>query len=139
MSTITSFLTFNGNCLEAMTFYKDCLGGSLTFQTVGDSPLSEEMTQKMKDCILYCKLQNGSLLLTGSDMVSEYGLIKGNAISISLNSDSEIEIRNNFKKLSAGGVITEPLKYNDSDVLLGGLIDKYGNSWLLNYHKQNND
>jgi PhnB protein len=135
MSTINSLLIFNGNCREAMTFYKKCLGGTLTFQTVGESSLSEPMSKKMKDCILSCTLQNGSLLLMGSDMVPEEGLIKGNAVSLTLTCGSEIEIRNNYKKLSAGGLAREPLKYNYHGVLFGGLIDKYGNTWLLNYHK----
>jgi PhnB protein len=40
MTQINSYLTFNGNCQEAMIFYQKCLGGELTFQTVGESPLS---------------------------------------------------------------------------------------------------
>ncbi len=43
MSTINSYLRFNGNCSEAMTFYKDCLGGELTMQKVGESPMAGNM------------------------------------------------------------------------------------------------
>jgi len=50
--TINGYLTFNGNCREAMNFYKKCLGGELTFQTIGDSPLSEKMNSKMQNAIL---------------------------------------------------------------------------------------
>ena len=51
MTTIITYLTFNGNCREAMTFYKECLGGELHFQTVGVSPHSSKMPKKMKDVI----------------------------------------------------------------------------------------
>jgi PhnB protein len=135
MSTITSYLTFNGNCREAMTFYKNCLGGELTFQTIGESPLSKKMPEKMKECILHSTLTNGSLLLMGSDMVSENGLIKGNAVSLTLNCDSEKEIKNWYKKLSAGGQATHPLEDSFWGALFGGLTDRYGNHWLLNYNK----
>jgi PhnB protein len=135
MSTINSYLTFNGNCREAMTFYKKCLGGDLTFQTVGESPLSEKMPKKMKDYILHSTLTNGSLLLMGSDMVSENGLIKGNAVSLTLNCSSGKEIRSCYKKLSAGGKATHPLENSFWGVLFGGLTDKYGNHWLLNCTK----
>ena len=47
MSTINAYLTFNGNCREAMTFYQKYLGGKLSFQTIGESPLSKEMTASM--------------------------------------------------------------------------------------------
>ncbi len=49
MIKLHSYLTFNGNCREAMTFYSDCLEGELTFQTIGESPLSNNMPQKMKN------------------------------------------------------------------------------------------
>jgi PhnB protein len=89
MAQINSYLTFNGNCREAMTFYKECLGGELMLQTVGGSPLAEQMPPKMKDCILHATLTNGNLILMGSDMVSHTGLIKGNAVSLSLMCISE--------------------------------------------------
>lgn len=135
MKSVNPYLTFNGNCREAMMFYKKCLGGKLVFQTVGESPLSEKMPEKMKDCILHAALTTGSLLLMGSDMVSENGLIKGNAVSLTLNCSNEKEARSFYKKLSAGGVATHPLEDTFWGALFGGLTDKYGNHWLLNYKK----
>src|SRR5436309_2765118 len=110
MSIISSYLTFNGNCREAMTFYKKCLGGRLFFQTIGESPLSEKMPKKMKKCILHSTLANGSLLLMGSDMVNEKGLLKGNSVSLILTCKSEKEIREYYKNLSKGGEQTHPLE-----------------------------
>ena len=132
MSTINSYLTFNGNCREAMVFYQQCLGGELFFQTVGESPLSEKMPKKMKDLILQSTLISGSLLLMGSDMTSETGLIRGNAVAMILNSGNEKEIKNCYKKLSAGGQVTHPLQKNFWGAIFGSLTDKFGNNWLLN-------
>ena len=39
MTTINAYLTFNGDCREAMTFYKECLGGELTLETAKGSPM----------------------------------------------------------------------------------------------------
>ena len=100
MAQINSYLTFNGNCREAMTFYENCLGGELYLQTIGESPLAEQMPQRMKDCILHATLTNGNLILMGSDMVSETGFIRGNAVSLMLNCSSEAEIRHFYEKLS---------------------------------------
>ena len=36
MTQINAYLTFNGNCREAMQFYTDCLGGELYLQTIGE-------------------------------------------------------------------------------------------------------
>lgn len=132
---INTYLTFSGNCREAMTFYQSCLGGELVFQTIGESPLSAQMPEQMKACILHATLTKDSLLLMGSDMVTSAGLIFGNAVSLSLNCTSEEEIRNCYNKLSAGGKATHPIENSFWGALFGGLTDKYGNHWLLNYNK----
>jgi PhnB protein len=139
MMQIHSYLTFNGNCREAMTFYQECLGGKLTFQTVGASPLSKKMPKKMKDCILHATLTNEALLLQGSDMVPHNGLIKGNTVSLSLNCSSEEQIKMLYAKLSSEGKAEHPLENTFWGALFGDLTDKYGNHWILNYNKNSNN
>ena len=116
-----------------MTFYKDCIGGALVLQTVGESPLSEKMPEQMKDCILHATLTNGGVVIMASDMVAEKGLIKGNAVSLMLDCDSEEEIKATYNKLANGGQATHPLENSFWGALFGDLTDKYGNQWLLHY------
>jgi PhnB protein len=116
-----------------MTFYKECLGGQLTFQTVGESPLSGKMPKKMKNCILHSILTKGDLVLMGSDMVVDSGLLNGNSVSIALICSNESEIRIYYEKLSEGGQATHPLERTFWGALFGGFTDKYGKHWLLNY------
>jgi PhnB protein len=135
MTHINSYLTFNGNCREAMTFYKDCLGGELFVQTVGESPLSDKMPPQMKECVLHATLTKGALILMGSDMVDENGLLKGNSVSLMLNCSSEEEIKTCFEKLSSGGKKDHPLEDSFWGALFGDLTDKFGNHWLLHFDK----
>ncbi len=138
MTQINSYLTFNGNCREAMRFYKDCLGGELNLQTIGESPMADKMPAQMKECILHATLIKDGLVLMGSDMVSDQGMIKGNAVSMALICSSEEEIKNFYQKLSDGGIASHPLENTFWGALFGDLIDKYGNHWLLNYEKVKN-
>ncbi len=135
MKGINSYLTFNGNCREAMQFYKECLGGELHFQTIGESPLSEKMPQHMKDSILHSTLSKKSFVLMGSDMVSNTGLTKGNAVSLMLDCSNEKEIRSCYQKLSLGGIQHHPLETSFWGALFGDLTDKFGNHWLLHFDK----
>lgn len=135
MAQIISHLTFNGNCREAMTFYKKCFGGTLTFQTVGESPVSAKIPKRMKGCILQAILKKGGLALTGSDMVGEEGLLKGNSVSLSLTCSSEDEINNYYAKLSKGGSTDHPLEDTFWGARSGELTDKFGNHWLLSFDK----
>ena len=135
MTQINAYLTFNGNCREAMTFYKDCLGGELVLQTIGESPMAEKMPAKMKGFILHSSLTRGPLVVMATDCVPEQGLTKGNSVSLCLNCSSEEEIKTFYAKLAEGGKATHPLENTFWGALFGDLTDKYGNQWLLNYQQ----
>ena len=135
MTQINSYLTFGGNCREAMTFYKNCLGGELTLQTIGESPFADQMPPQMQQGILHATLTKGALVLLASDMVAEEGLTRGNAVSLMLNCSSEDEIKAFYNSLSAGGQATHPLENSFWGALFGDLTDKFGNHWLLHFDK----
>jgi PhnB protein len=137
MTQINSYLTFSGNCRQAMTFYKDALGGELYFQTVGESPLADQMAQEMKNCILHSTLTTKDFVIMGSDMTPETGLVKGNAVSLMLNCSSEADIRFFFEKLSTGGTVKHTLEDTFWGALFGDLKDQFGNNWILNFDKNN--
>lgn len=138
MTQINSYLTFGGNCREAMTFYKECLGGELSFQTIGESPPSDKMPPKMKNSILHATLRKGTLVLQGSDMTPQSGLVKGNNVSLSLSCSSEEEIKSIYAKLSANNKTDHPLEDAFWGAIFGDLTDKFGNHWLLSYDKNSN-
>jgi PhnB protein len=135
MQHINAYLTFNGNCREAMTFYQECLGGDLYLLTIGESPMAEKMPPFMKEYILHATLTKGNLVIMASDMVAESGLIKGNNVSLMLNCCTENDINTLYNKLAEGGQATHPLEETFWDAIFGNLIDKFGNYWLLNFDR----
>ncbi|RBQ06328.1 VOC family protein [Pedobacter miscanthi] len=135
MASINSYLTFNGNCREAMTFYRDCLGGELTLETIGESLEADRIPCIMKRSIMHAVLAKDELVIMGTDMVEERGLIKGNSISMMLNCNSEEEAIAYYNKLSAGGRASHPLQETFWGALFGDLTDRFGNNWLINYDK----
>jgi PhnB protein len=136
MTSIHPYLTFNGNCREAMHFYRESIGGELRLQTLGDSPMCSQMPEPMKQSILHSTLTKGALVIMASDMVGENGLSKGNSVSLMLNCSSEEEIKTYYARLSAGGKPTHPLQDTFWGALFGDLTDKFGTHWLLNYNRQ---
>lgn len=133
MKTIAPYLTFNGNCREAMKFYQKCLGGELELQTIGKSPLANKLPKAMKNSILHATLTKGKVAIMASDMVSSKGLIKGTSVSLILHCTSKKEINTLYEKLSAGGEKTHPLEISFWGALFGDLTDKYGVQWLLHF------
>ena len=138
MAQINVYLTFNGNCREAMTFYKECLGGELTLQTVKGSPMESQWPVTVQENILHASLVNGSLVLLGSDIVEKEKLVKGNTISLSLNCTSAKEIETFFTKLSSGGQIAHPL-HDFFAGTMGTLTDKFEKDWLLYFERKQDE
>jgi PhnB protein len=132
-ATITSYLSFSGNCREAMQFYKECLGGELWLQTIADSPLGGKLPPALQHYILQGTLINKSLSLMGSDITPTEGLKKGNSVSLMLQCSSEEEIKTCYTKLAAGGQAEYLPSPDFRGVLVGGLTDKFGHHWLLRY------
>lgn len=132
MTQLNVYLTFNGNCREAMTFYRKCLGGSLEWQTIADSPMAEKMPTEMKECILHATLTSGNIIIMGSDMTPQQ-LIKGNTVAMMLTFTNEESIRKTYDLLSEGGNPSHPLAATFWGALFGHLTDKFGHQWLFHY------
>lgn len=135
MTQINAYVGFNGRCREAMTFYKQCLGGELTLQTFGESPMAAQCPAGMKDQILHSSLAKDGLLLMGSDMVGPDGFTQGNNIALSVNCSSEEEINTFFSKLSEGGKVIDGLKTQFWGAIFGVITDRFGINWMFNYDK----
>lgn len=133
MNSLVLYLTFNGNCREAMTFYQQCFGGLLSLQSIAESPMSEKFPPSFTHFILQASLRKENFVLMGSDLAPDERLKKGNALSILIEGKSEEEIREYYEKLSEGGKITHPLSYNFHGALFGGLTDRFGIQWLFNF------
>ena len=136
MAQINPYLNFNGNCREAMTFYKEALGGQLVLQTIEGSPIESQCSSAMKHHILHSTLSREDLILMASDMSAPEGFIKGNTIALSLNCNSEDEINTYFSNLSEGGQVLHPLAKQFWGATFGVLNDKFGIRWMFNYDKR---
>lgn len=133
---LNPYLTFEGNCREAMTFYKDCLGGELTMQTVGESPACKDMPSENQEKIMHAALmKNGTVLLMASDDLGPEKVVRGNNISLSLQCTSDEEINSLFPKLAEGGKITMPLAEQFWGGRFGMLTDQFGMNWMMNHQK----
>jgi len=135
MAHLNPYLNFDSNCREAMNFYKDCLGGELEMQTVGEMPaMAAQMPSSMKDQILHSKLTNGDIVIMASDLSREKR-VEGNSYHLCINCDSDAEITRFYTNLSAGGKIVEPLADMPWGGRYGALTDKYGKHWIFNFQK----
>ncbi|MES2416963.1 MAG: VOC family protein [Bacteroidota bacterium] len=140
MTTINPYLTFNGNCEAAFTFYKSVFGGE--FPYIGkfkDMPL--EAGQPAVPAAEGEKIMHVSLpisketTLFGSDSSEAFGqaTLIGNNISISINTESTTEADRLFNGLSAGGKVTMPMNKTFWGAYFGMFTDQFGINWMINH------
>jgi PhnB protein len=134
MPQLNPYLSFEGTCRAAMSFYQSCLGGELMVQSFAESPLADQVPAADGQKVLHAMLTSGSLVLMASDMGGgpAHALTEGNAVSLCLNCDSTEEINALFAKLSEGGTVVDPLAEMFWGTF-GSLTDRYGKRWLFNY------
>ncbi len=130
MAHIEAYLHFDGNCRDAMTFYRDCLGGELNLMSNGDSPMGKDMPASEKKKIMHARLKSGDNVIMGSDNMGNVAVKKGTGISLSISCSSKKELDGIYSKLSAGGKAEHAPK-DEFFGYYGDLRDKYGIHWML--------
>lgn len=137
MAQINAYINFNGNCREAMNFYKESVGGELNIQTVGGSAVAEQMPPEAAQQVLHSMLVKDDLVLMASDMIG-HALVQGNSVTLSINSGSEEEGNMLFSNLSSGGQVTHPFQQMFWGAMFGTFTDKFGVNWMVNYDRNAN-
>jgi len=128
---LITYLTFAGNCEEAMNFYKEALGAEiLLFSRMGDSPM--EIPETLKGKIMHARMQIGENELYMSDTFEPLSLNPGNNVSLSIQTEDTTQLEKLFNSLSAGGMVTMPLADAFWGARFGMFVDKFGIHWMFN-------
>ena len=138
MINLTPYLLFDGNCAEAMTFYRSCLGGELSLTKVKDSPMKDQVPPEHQDKIVNAHLKSGAIEFSGSDWLHPTRRPKqGNTVCLYINDGRYSQLKTIFDKLSAGA--DKELLDDLRDMPFGSyghLADKYGVHWFFQGEKK---
>ena len=130
MTNLTPYLLFDGNCLEAMEFYRSCLGGELAALKVKDSPARDRIPADQHEKIVNARLQCAAIDLSASDWLRpDRTRAAGNNVCLYLSAASSKELMAIFEKLSEGADVTDPLQEQFFG-LYGALNDRFGVRWM---------
>lgn len=131
-TSLSPYLTFNGNAAEAMQYYQSVLGGELTMQTFGESGMSD--SEELQDRIIHASLENETINIMASDTSPEHSppIAVGNNVNLSINGSDKVTLTGYFQKLSEGGKITMPLEKQFWGDVFGSCEDKFGIHWMVN-------
>ncbi len=134
MLKCTPFLLFDGNCVEAMTFYQQCLGGELTLTKLGDTPMKDQFPPEKHNRIINAHLKSGAIEISATDWMASPALEPklGNTFAIFVIGSSYDELKAVFDKLAeeANKEWFQEL-HNMPFGTYGQFFDKYGVQWIF--------
>ncbi len=131
---IQSYLFFNGNCAEAVEFYRKALGAvvefSMRFKESPEPPPPGMVPPNWGDKIMHTSFKVGQTTVMASDGCGPEA--KGfQGFSLSLSVVTEAEADRYFNALAAGGKVTMPLNKTFWSPRFGMLEDKFGIGWMV--------
>jgi PhnB protein len=131
---ITPYLSFNGNCSEAIKLYEKAFGVKAQVMMYSDAPQSENYQPQAgtENFVMHACLTNREdytvfLCDVPPDISSNFG--NGMAVSIELASMDALKFA--FDTLKEGGTVGLELHKTFWSKCFGSLQDKFGVGWML--------
>jgi PhnB protein len=129
--TLTPFLLFDGNCAEAMTFYRSVLGGELTITRVGD--IGVHVPPELRDKVAHAHLAGGTITFSATDWQHPTRRpLQGNTVAMYLDGGADENLKAIFERLSEGA---DPTLRDDLRQMpfgtYGHLADRFGVHWFF--------
>jgi len=136
---VNTYLTFNGNCEAAFTFYKKALRAEfammMRFKDMPQGADGKPTSKAEGKMVMHVSLPiSRETAIMGSDWPpSMPGFNQGSNFSISLSVGSREEADRCFKELSAKGKVTMPMGNTFWGSYFGMFTDKFGINWMIGY------
>jgi PhnB protein len=125
---LNPYISFKDDARQAMEFYREVFGGTLTLNTFGEYGMQGPDADKIMHGML--EADNG-LALMGADTPTGMEHSVGSNITVSLSGDDQ-QLRAYWEKLSEGGTVTMPLEKQMWGDEFGMCTDRFGVPWMVN-------
>ena len=131
---VQAYLFFNGNCEQAVEFYRTALGAQVEMVVrYKDSPEAAQpgaVTPGFENKIMHASFRIGQTTVMASDGCSAESA-GFNGFSLSLSVRTEAEADRAFAALAEGGQVRMPLTKTFWSPRFGMVEDRFGVGWMI--------
>lgn len=129
---VNPYLSFNGQCEAAFTFYAQCFGvPTPQFFRFAGSPMADQAPPDWQNKIMHTTLVIGSSSIMGADALPQ-AFTPPAGFSMSVVVDKIEDADRVFNALARGGKIDMPLQETFWAARFGMVTDQFGIPWLVN-------
>jgi PhnB protein len=128
-SRLNPYISFTDNARQAMEFYKEVFGGTLSLSTFGEFGAGDSAES---DKIMHAMLETeDGFTLMASDTPSGMQHIPGNSMSVSLSGDDSERLHRYWDTLCEGADVTMAMDKQPWGDEFGMCVDRYGIRWMV--------
>jgi PhnB protein len=133
MPQLNAYLSFDGNCAEAMRFYARVLDARLeALITYGQTPADMPTPASHADRIMHAYLVHPDFALMAGDTPPGIPYQGVSGVMMTLTYPTAAEAQRVFAALAEGGNVTMPLGETFWADAFGMVTDRYGTPWGVN-------
>ncbi|MBF6353960.1 VOC family protein [Nocardia higoensis] len=127
---LNPYISFRTEARQALEFYRDVFGGTLSIQTFGDVG---DAAGDLGSLVMHGQLETADgFTLMAADTPPDMQYQEGSSISISLSGEDADRLRRWWERLGDGGVVTVPLEKQIWGDEFGMCVDRFGIAWMVN-------
>ena len=134
---VEAYLSFAGNCEEALKFYEKCLGGKVRdiWRYEGSPMDNAGLPADWKNKVMHATFEAGTTKFMAADMMPGHAGgpagYAGFSMSVNVPKDTA-RAKKVFEALAEGGKVTMPLEKQFWGALFGMCTDRFGVPWMVN-------
>jgi PhnB protein len=131
---VQAYLFFNGNCEQAVEFYKKALGAEvLMTMRFNESPVPHQpgmVPPGFEKKIMHTSFRIGETTVMASDgCTTEKAIFEGFSLSVAVATEAEVD--QIFNALAEGGTVKMPPMKTFWAPRFGMVTDKFGVGWMV--------
>ena len=126
-----AYLSFDGNCQEALSFYKGILGGEVVNRETWEGK-ETDIPEHYRNKLQHAELKGKGFHFMAYDAAPDTPLTSGNKVCMSLDYSDKAEAKSVFEALSAQGKINSPFQETSWNAHYGRCTDQFGVEWMVN-------
>ena len=130
---VSPYLSFNGNCAEAIALSEKAFGAKAEIVRYKDAPASAGYTipPGTENNVMHANINLGAGMLMLCDVPPDMKANIGDTMSVMVTLDSIDQVKAAFDILKEGGTAGMELQETFWSKCFGSLNDKFGIAWML--------
>ena len=130
---ISPYVSFGGNCAEAIAFYEKAFNVKAEVVRYKDAPPDSgyQVAEGSENLVMHAQFQLDNEMIMLCDMPPEHPIKAGDNIAIMLEFENILTAKTVFDALKVDGIVSMELQETFWSKCFGSLIDKFGIIWNI--------